>query len=588
MVGRTWLRLKQSVWLALPYAAGMTGFLLLLALLNPFGLALGAETESKALWQKLIAPYYGDSDGEDRGRTAITVVLVDDRARQEMTRAGPFNAMAIAQMIEDIVDVPKEGRPAAVFVDLLLGDLAPAGIDVDALVPQASEAAVVSACNGIQAGAPTKPIVVKSPFRCLLIRVATLTEWKKWRDDQSCFETPIAKLRCIRKAGGIPIIFADPGRVFDPVTGDELVSQGLLALDRVALTASVRVDLEKGYPLLTETADDKFPAKLSAAALLYADYCDRVGCNPSPVPAILPAGNDQAGGWNPAFTRNLDVIWGEGIRSGFTNRMALRRGVPATPCVADKTGICVAPYECAASTPGLRQQGRAFLTGLFSGVKIDPTISAIDTRCLHTHWLSFSLFEFLSLEEHVLAFDRCIVLIGGSLANDNDVVAAGPLGGLPGVFYHAMALDNLIRYGRYYATVATPILPWFDVTGTDLANLALVFITTLITAMVMQWLAGHVPVLRSPRFWAKRLVLFLAIVGGLLVMLFVIASLGPIIPNGFNIAGLLVTGLICAKDIGSRMFEPAWDLAKARWRWLAYLSLDGIGKFTKSTAAGDS
>jgi hypothetical protein len=582
------LRLKRSAWLALPYAAGMTGFLLLLALLNPFGLALDAETGSKALWQKLSAPYYGISYNGDSGREAITVVLVDDRARAQMSLAGPFNAQAIAQMIEDVVAVPGNGRPAAVFVDLLLGDLTPAGVDVDALVPQASEAAVVDACNGIQAGDPTKPIVVESAFRCLLIRVAALTEWKEWRDDESCRKDPVAKLRCIRGAGGIPIIFADPGRVIDPVTGTEIVSRGQAALDRIALTASVRVDFEKGYPLVSETMVDGFPEKLSAAALLYVDYCARAFCDPAPVRRAASTGTRRVIGWQPDYRRKLDVIWGEGVRSDFTNRMALRRGVPAAPCVADATGVCVAAYECAVSPPGLAQQGWAFAKGLFSGVKIDPTVSAIDTRCLHTHWLSFSLFDFLSADERVLAFDQRMVLIGGSLANDNDVVAAGPLGGLPGVFYHAMALDNLVQRGPNYAKVATPIWPWFDMTGTDLANIALVFVTTLVSAMVMHWLAEQVPAPRSLSFWARRVMLLAAIGGGLLAMLFVIAWLGPIIPNGFNIAALLVTGLACGKDIFMRMIEPAVEMAKSRWVWLHYLSLDRIGNFTKSTAAGDS
>jgi hypothetical protein len=605
----------------LPYAAGMTGLLLVAALLNPFGLGLNAETESKALWQKLLAPYYGTGPERDVGRQAITVVLLDDSARREMSRAGPFNAMAIAQMIEDIAFVPGGGRPAAIFVDLLLGDLAPPGLSAAELQPlvlkpevagkaasltptEAAERAAVDACNG-------NGEAVASPFRCLLIRVAALTKWQDWQHKAACTVDAAAKLRCIRAAGGIPIIFADPGPANDPVRG-ALVPEGQKALDSIALTATVRVDVEKGYPLGEGGAPGRDPLKLSAAALLYADFCDRIAvdqgredclrllkpgqadkadicrCAAPPWPRAVNSAAAKPAVWSDRYRRRLDVVWGEGVRSEFTDLMAVRQGLPATPCSENAEAFCkIAAYECTSAPPGLRENFAAFRAGLTSGVNIDPTVSAIDRRCLHTHWLSFALFEFLSARERSMAFDHRMVLIGGSLSNDNDVVAAGPLGGLPGVFYHAMALDNLVRDGADYATVATPILPLFDATGTDMANLLLVFVTTLITAMVMHWLAEHTPELRSPRFWLQRLALLLAICMGVLGMLYGIARMGPVIPNGFNIAALLITGLACIKDIAMRMIEPARTVAVKRWRWLGYLSLDGIGKAPKSTAAGD-
>ncbi|WP_207262828.1 CHASE2 domain-containing protein [Desulfovibrio sp. Huiquan2017] len=54
-----------------------------------------------------------------------------------------------------------------------------------------------------------------------------------------------------------------------------------------------------------------------------------------------------------------------------------------------------------------------------------------------------------------------VVLVGAALAGFNDVVETPVNGQLPGVYYHAMALDNLTRYGARYFTNPPQSIPLF-------------------------------------------------------------------------------------------------------------------------------
>ncbi|MFZ4688509.1 MAG: CHASE2 domain-containing protein [Polymorphobacter sp.] len=565
-MARTCRDLLQLLRVSLPYALTTTLLLLLLAFVNPFGLAVGAEQQSKALWQSIYAPYYAGGSRDIPSRNAITVVLIDDAAKAEMSRGVRFNGLAIATMIDDLVMV-SDSRPRAIFVDLLLGETAPVGRSFEALVPHAGDEDAMAKCA---AGAAD----VDSPFRCLIFRVAELTKWKDWHDDPRCSVNAVERLRCIRGYGGVPVIFADPGRVDDPAV-KLTTPPGLLALAEVGMTATVRVDSAKGYGFEDASIASTLFA-LSAAAALYADNCiDRL-C--SGTPFVMPQEEAAAPArWNHAvFKTPIDIIWGEGTRSPFIE-MRASHGV-------DKLD------ECKEKPPGLLDQAGAFFIGLVRGVRIDAKPRpAFERRCLHTDAFSFALFQQMSLADKQLALNGRTLLIGGALANDNDVLASGPFGGLPEVFTHAMALDNLIQRGADYPRVAEPIWPWFDITWTDIANIGAVFATTLVVAMVVHLLAAQSVALGAPRFWVFRLMLLGVVFTALLAMMFAMARFNSLIPENFNLAALAITGLVGLKDIAFEVAAPAWKVAQARWRWLRFLSIGSIAQSVeKSRSVGES
>lgn len=76
----------------------------------------------------------------------------------------------------------------------------------------------------------------------------------------------------------------------------------------------------------------------------------------------------------------------------------------------------------------------------------DPVLD----RCLYHTQVSLSYVNDLNEEEMAELFGQRIVLIGASLNLHRDKHRSPTHGSVPGVFLHAMALDNLIEYGPRY------------------------------------------------------------------------------------------------------------------------------------------
>jgi CHASE2 domain-containing sensor protein len=503
---------------------------LLLVLINPFEIVQWSEQRSRDIWQRIHAPRYVVLDkkrqpppplpGTAYGRKQITVVYSDDRTLEALGQTRPLSAFALIDMMDDVLYVGGEGAaPRAIFVDFLLTHAAPPntkGADLVSAIPSQS-----AACAERRKQDP--PL---SPFQCLIVRTAEITRYKDWADDPFCRESNLATIRCILKEGGTPLIFADPR---PPVrTGPPLESPALDALSTVAAIAPVAV-AEVGYPMVDpqRAADrEQKPFQLYPAAALYAAYCYAAPSPCDPTPVRL---DDQArAAWSWRYENPIDVTWGIGPESEFTKMMDKRLA-----------GSLKQRCQPAANQSAVGTLFRLLTAGINTEAK---------PPCVYTDAIPYEIFQSsISQEDLASVLRDRLVLIGGQFADSNDIVDAPPFGALPGIYYHAMALDNLIQRGASYPEIAQPIVTGLDMTWVDMSTLLAIFLVGFILALATRILlvrrSGQAMSLsQTGADLGKRFVI--ALIFALFLILILITMIGSVrlIPESFN---LVAVTLVC-------------------------------------------
>jgi hypothetical protein len=205
---------------------------------------------------------------------------------------------------------------------------------------------------------------------------------------------------------------------------------------------------------------------LSPAAALFAAYCTPEACEKSPLPApgpIAPSRHD----WPDEFDTPIDVAWGEGGRDAFTDML-------------DDHLTKKLEQRCQVPNSNFMGLVRRVTTQALTGLR-DPTAPP---PCPYTHAIPYPVLDSgtLTLEQLEDAVSGKVVLIGGEFADTNDFVATPFKHQLPGVYYHAMALDNLIQKQRAYPKAYPELTPLIINVG-DLRNFVFVFIFSLMTSL---------------------------------------------------------------------------------------------------------
>jgi len=526
------LVMRSDLSAAFRTAAAETLIFLLLVLLNPFEIVEWSEQRSHDVWQRVYAPSYDPTAGGKKagppargtayGRNRITVVYTDDNTLKALRQTRPISAFALSDMIDDVLMAGGDNAaPRAIFVDFLLTYAAPEGRTAAQLVAEIP--ALRQACGERRSDGPEL-----SPFHCLLVRAAAITHYDQWRSSPHCRDSTLATILCIRRTGGTPLIFADPRPGSEKPASAKVESAGLDALGRVAVTTPVAFH-ERRYPMVDPArAGDREHKRFSLypAPALYAAYCGegRSRCDPNPI-----VWDDQRlPGWSKRYERQLDVIWGIGAKSDFT-RMIDARGTP--------------DQRCEPASPGKIASLALLIRLLVSGVNLPA-----GSPCVYTDAIPYEIFQSQVSQKELAALlaDR-LVLIGGQFSDSNDIVPAPPFGSLPGIYYHAMALDNLIQRGEHYPKVAVPIVPLLDATWTDLANLLAVGLVGFALA-----LAGRILARRQREDWksvrdmgddlAKRILISLIFALFLIIILITMAGSARLIPESFNVVAVT---LVC-------------------------------------------
>jgi len=519
---------------------------LLLVLINPFEIVQWSEQRSRDIWQRIHAPRYVVLDekgnpppsrpGTAYGRNKITIVYSDDQTLNALDQTRPLSAFALTDMIDDVLYASGDkSAPRGVFVDFLLTHAAPPGLsgaDLVAAIPGQR-----AACAERHAGASL------SPFLCLVARTAEITKYEAWASDTHCRDSNLATIKCISDKGGTPLIFADPR---PPARdGPPLESPALDALSTVAAIAPVTVD-EVGYPMVDpQRAGEQRPFQLYPAAALFAAYCyaQPAPCSPSPIGADeqnLPA-------WSSQYETPIDVSWGIGPKSDFTRMMDERLA-----------GSLEQRCGPASNQSAVGTLFRLLTAGINRGGK---------SPCVYTDAIPYEIFQSQISQEDLASLLRGrLVLIGGQFADSNDIVDAPPFGALPGIYYHAMALDNLIQRGDAYPEIAQPIVTGLDMTWVDMSTLVAIFLVGFILALATRILlvrrSGQAMSLaQTGADLGKRFVI--ALIFALFLVLILITMIGSVrlIPESFN---LVAVTLVCLLGL----LRLAWVAADPVRVWL--------------------
>jgi hypothetical protein len=533
--------LRADLGTAWRTALGRALLFLIIALLNPFEILQWSEERSHDLWQKIAAHRYAADAAKtpegERGRDRGVVVYLDDETLRDLGQSRPIGGFDLLDMIEDIALAGGEtGAPRALFVDFLLTHSAPKGQSGDGLV--AAIPAMAPRCAERR-----REDLALSPFQCLLVGIATLTRYDSWRQNPFCRASTLARIACIRRAGGLPILFADPRAAGQPGSGAaapvEPSSPALDALGTVAATVPVAVD-RRFYPLVTpsdaaERENRSF--QLYPAAALYAVLCSDLPRVCGPPPVVVDSQGQLA--WSRRYDEDIDVLWGVGTESGFTHRLdRLQGGALKQRCAPARTDR-FAPLTL-------------FARLLTSGINVPGK-----KPCPYTDSFSYGVLQSQASQEDVAAMlGGRLVLFGGQFQDSNDVIRAPPFGDVAGVYYHAMALDNLVQKRDDYLKPAQPIAPFLDMTWTDAANLVAVFGVAFVLAFArMRLKAGEVPISRAEQLslaeFGKRIGLTAIFGLVLLALLFIMARPTGLIPERFNLVAIT---LVCLWGMG----QLAW------------------------------
>ena len=373
-----------------------------------------------------------------------------------------------------------------------------------------------------------------------------MTEYSSWSDKKECVKAnPVGRIHCILEANGTPVLIAssvNPAERKAP-----FVSAGEAALAAVAVPVPVLVN-DRAYPLVyprEEMARENSPYTVYPAALLYAAYCQRGGaCESAPEPkrvgAASPADPEWRSsyrGWSSDYERPMEVFWGVGMPDTFTGAV-------------DTADGGVYQQDC---RPADRRWGlvRAFFH--------QPLLRGGDRRPA-----ALRLYAFLALSIVALASARRRgkAAFGGTGRqaradwnvdpDSNDFIEAGSHGKLPGVFYHAMALDNLIEHGSDYSAVPDPVLPPLTITDRDLQNTLAALVILFVGAFVTIYQKGQAG--RAQAYRLGRLVLRAAVttlVGTSIILLLLYMITGAVLADRFNFVALSLVALL-------EIFKIAW------------------------------
>jgi len=181
--------------------------------------------------------------------------------------------------------------------------------------------------------------------------------------------------------------------------------------------------------------------------------------------------------------------------------------------------------------------------------------------CAYTLTLKASALEASSPEDRALLMRMLsdkLVLVGAQITSAGDLIQTPVHGMLPGVYLHAMALDNLISYGMHYQHEPAAVLG--PLTWVDLAQLAFVILIVGGRARFKRRKNRLAKNLAGPFvWWSVVLVLLVGLGAGLWLM-----NITPA-----NVLAIALLSLSIISDHITQLIKRGW---RATMRWLSRAS----------------
>jgi len=378
--------------------------------INLFGLENASDRLADGVYQRITAADYGR---DRKGQRAVSLVYLDETSVEAMKGYGwtrfPPTFDQQWTMLDDVLNAGG-APPAAIFVDFVyMGQGGPA-----------------------------------DGFDAFATGIAAATHAAAWQDRPGCTADPLMKIACIAAAGGTPIVLAKPS----PADLD-LFTEVQRRLDRVAVLAPALVG-QQAYPMITDYGFDAAKAArlgvhrfdVSPAFALYAARCLRRadGCGIADFKTLRAAARAALAGsavrgepdLSRAFDAPLDVVWGSRPDPDYLRMTEAVSGRKA---------------PCRGAADGWRGRLMEQMAGLRA-----PAAGARQ-ECAYTLSLGYDRMvagQGLEASDLQRLLAGRLVLVGGQFHASSDWVESPVHGQVPGVQYHAMALDNLIEDGVDY------------------------------------------------------------------------------------------------------------------------------------------
>ncbi|SDG46612.1 CHASE2 domain-containing protein [Roseospirillum parvum] len=447
---------------------------ILINVFDPLGLSGATQERSVESLNKILSPFH-PTDGQG----TVTVVLIDepsvDPTLGEESRKQGIVGVSYPLTYDnyrDILSVTLSYRPKAVFVDLIISEGGSRAEDGGSL-------ARLLGHNMARREATARGEPVPLPY--------------------------------------VPVYYPDPEAVGVPLSRQpacehggvaELGVFGALAEERPFI---IRDDAFTGfYPLLAQrdcASEDGDNLLVSPALMLYLDLCrDHPetcphGLGPPDTPLVARFGTPMALGWSDATG-------------------------PGNLAYRDRQGT---PYCQSFESSPAERAGRYFLAALF-GAAGDRLVRPPESNCFYQD--SLSVLELLSQYHRITppAFgvgpQNCdalgdgigsdflekrlcgrVVMLGMDLVGINDTMPSPVHGRVPGVVWHAQALDNLLVYGPDY--LRQPPTVFMNADMGSAFEIGLLFVALLGAAITARWIKRrrsrpqHAPASASLPAWSE-------------------------------------------------------------------------------------
>lgn len=559
----------------------------LIAIVNPFDIVGWSEMRSHELWEKIQAHNYPFESDAQKGpaRDNISLIYFDDASVRRQSGTKSLDSFGVLDLIDDISPPALENpvaagiaerhepdRPVAIFVDLLLDEAAPDGMNVADLLELAAMAPTAKSddARNCDRRVPPKSGPALSPFRCLVLRVAELTAYHVWHGDARCDQNTLARLECIRNAHGLPIIFADARRPLESDALDKPLDPTAAqeALTKVAIMSPVTVN-QRDYPMVTPSdaamrRNRRF--QLYPAAALYAAWCF---ASPSGKCAPVDMATIAASRWPESFDAPADVVWGIGPQ-------------PAQPddpaWLHDPTHLLATAQDpCAPAQPGYLQVVRHMGQMALSGFMKTPT------ACSYVRAFPSDIFQsgsFSTEDRQSLTVGK-LVIIGGDFLSSSDRIPTAPYGSLPGVYLHAMVLDNLLERGAAYSKPPVTLVGAFN--RYDLVTMVVIMMVALVVGIARHKLASAATRRRrGPAhlrgFWRGlgHRAAIAATAAGILLLAYVLVTASRVpIPRDVNLVAATLFAALGLLDLARLALEPVCAEIARRFRRMESILVHG-------------
>ena len=396
----------KPIWRALLVALFLGAMGYGVAKLNLWGAQASSQRGSDSIVQRLFADRYPTHRPGERVRTAdpnaaprVRIVYLGDATMPAMRPWGWVGAFPSvgqqAQMLSDLAAPPGLRPPRAVFLDMLYYG------------------------HGLDAAATAAQQLADEDYGALINAAGRASHAAAWRDRPICRDTPLLKIACMIRAGGVAVVIGK-------ASAAEALTPVQQALDEVALLAPVEAALSS-YPLTFDGLAGSDARQISPAMALYAAACfgELDQCGEPVLKAAWQAaqGTEADTAAFDAEREPMDVVWG--ARD------------PAALSDAERIGDC--------QDVGLVG---AYLDALIWRPK--PGGGGRGQACPYTPSAAYeAVVGRLATDrprlERLLSDN--VVLVGSQMAGSGDWIASPVQGPIPGVHYHAMALANLLDWG---------------------------------------------------------------------------------------------------------------------------------------------